>query len=1018
MSEPLLKAILRLFAVVAREDDVTHQEREQIRVFLDEHLSQSAVESYLNVFDEYIRLLPPKTGELTPELNRLNELCREVNPDLTQKQKIVIILELINIVQADGNISSREMELLYAIGSNFKISTNDIEAIRTFVLGQKASLLDHSHILIIDSSAQGNFKQSHHIQRNHLNGFMAVLYNDQADIYFIKYIGGTDVYLNGVPVKSGRIAVLAVGSMLRWEKDEPVYYGDILNKFKKFGNYPRLSFEGKNISFKFKNGKLGLREVSLSEESGNLIALMGGSGAGKSTLLHVLNGSDGPSQGQVLINGIDIHKEPSKIEGVIGFVPQDDLLIEDLTVYQNLYYAAKLCFSDKSEAEIDSLVTKVLEDLGLAETKDLKVGSPLRKTISGGQRKRLNIGLELLREPAVLFCDEPTSGLSSRDSENIIDLLKELSLKGKLVFAVIHQPSSDIFKMFDKLLILDVGGYQIYYGNPVDAIVYFKKSINLVNSDEGECHECGNVNPEQIFNIIETKVINEYGHFTNERKISAEQWNSIYKRNYKPFSVEKSAEVPHSTLNIPTRLKQAHLFSMRDIQAKIHNRQYMIINLLEAPVLAFILAFIVRYYNADDKLLSGYVFSKNLNIPAYLFMSVIVALFMGLTVSAEEIIRDRKILKREAFLHLSRSSYVLSKISILFMLSAIQTSTFVFVGNYILEIKGMFFNHWFILFTAACFANLLGLNISSAFNSAVTIYILIPLLLIPQLILSGVVVKFDKLNPAIGNTATVPVVGDLMASRWAFEAAMVTQFKDNVFEKEFYLHDKVMANADYKKIYFIPEVETRLQYCLNNMKSANPEIKDQVRQNLNLVKREVSNEMEETNHKLDAIEKLTPELFDLATFDEIMKYLETLKKLYVHRFNSVDKQREKKIFEYTNTPEKQAKFNLLRETYHNEAITELVKNLNETHRIVEQDGKLVQKIYPVYKDPDPDHPIDFDAQFYMPAKHFLNQNIDTFYFNTGVIWSMTLALAIALYFDLLRKIIDGIGNLSNPLYRK
>lgn len=1018
MSEPLLKAILRLFAVVAREDDVTHQEREQIRIFLDEHLSHGAVESYLKIFDEYSQNYPPKPPDLGSELSRLEELCREVNADLTQKQKVVIILELINIIQADGAISERESELLQAIGVNFKISATEIAAIKTFVLGQASAMLDHPQILIIDPTPSSAFTKSHHIERAHLNGFIAVLYVEQAEFYFIKYLGGSDVYLNGVPVKSGRIAVFAVGSMLRWEKDEPVYYGDILNKFKKFGKYPRLSFEGKNLSFRFKNGKLGLREVNLSEESGNLIALMGGSGAGKSTLLHVLNGSDAPFQGQVLINGIDIHKDPKRVEGVIGFVPQDDLLIEDLTVYQNLYYAAKLCFSDKSEQEVDTLVTKVLEDLGLSETKDLKVGSPLRKTISGGQRKRLNIGLELLREPAVLFCDEPTSGLSSRDSENIIDLLKELSLKGKLVFAVIHQPSSDIFKMFDKLLILDYGGYQIYYGNPVDSIVYFKKSINLVNSDEGECHECGNVNPEQIFNIIETKVINEYGHFTNERKISSEQWNTIFRKNYKPFVVEKSSEVPHSTLNIPTRLKQAHLFSMRDIQAKIHNRQYMIINLLEAPVLAFILAFIVRYYNTDDKLLSGYVFSKNPNLPAYLFMSVIVALFMGLTVSAEEIIRDRKILKREAFLHLSRSSYVLSKISILFMLSAIQTVAFVLVGNYILEIKGMFLNHWFILFTTACFANLLGLNISSAFNSAVTIYILIPLLLIPQLILSGVVVKFDKLNPTIGNTATVPLVGDLMASRWAFEAAMVSQFKDNMYENEFYIYDKVMAGSDYKKVYYIPEIETRLQYCLNNFRSNDPEIKERVQNDLDLIKREVSAELELTDHSLKELDNLSPGKFDSSTYEAVSRFLESLKKLYVNRYNSVDQQREKKIFELTNTPEKQAMFNLYRETYHNDAITELVKNLTETHRIVEQDGKLIQKIYPVYKDPDPEHPIDFDAQFYMPAKHFLNRNIDTFYFNTGVIWSMTLFLALTLYFDVLRKIIDGIGNLSNPLYKK
>ncbi|MFM8911375.1 MAG: ATP-binding cassette domain-containing protein, partial [Flammeovirgaceae bacterium] len=341
------------------------------------------------------------------------------------------------------------------------------------------------------------------------------------------------------------------------------------------------------------------------------------SGAGKSTLLHVLNGTEKPFEGRVLINGIDIHKNPEKIEGVIGFVPQDDLLIEDLTVYQNLYFAAKLCFSHLNETEIDGLVSKTLEDLGLTLTRDLKVGSPLQKTISGGQRKRLNIGLELLREPAVLFVDEPTSGLSSRDSENIIDLLKELSLKGKLVFAVIHQPSSDIFKMFDKLVILDTGGYQIYFGNPVDAVTYFKRNINLINRDEGECHACGNVNPEQIFNIIETKVINEFGDTTSERKFSPEQWNDKFKSQIKIKNVNTSNERPHSTLQIPSWFRQTRLFSLRDVLSKLSNKQYLFINLLEAPLLAFILAFIVRYYNVDDPFKSGYIFGKNLNMPAH-----------------------------------------------------------------------------------------------------------------------------------------------------------------------------------------------------------------------------------------------------------------------------------------------------------------------------------------------------------------------------------------------------------------
>jgi ABC-type multidrug transport system ATPase subunit len=239
-----------------------------------------------------------------------------------------------------------------------------------------------------------------------------------------------------------------------------------------------FTFEARNISYKFKNGKIGLHPLNLFENSGKLVGIMGGSGAGKSTLLNILNGNEKPSEGSVTINGIDYHQNKSLLRGIVGHISQDDLLIESLSVYENLFFNAKLCFSNLSDADLIEKTENLLHDIGLFEAKDLKVGNVLSKTISGGQRKRLNIALELIREPSVLFVDEPTSGLSSRDSENIMDLLKELALKGKLVFVVIHQPSSDIFKMFDKLLLLDVGGYPIYYGNPVESILYFKQIDN------------------------------------------------------------------------------------------------------------------------------------------------------------------------------------------------------------------------------------------------------------------------------------------------------------------------------------------------------------------------------------------------------------------------------------------------------------------------------------------------------------------------------------------------------------
>ena len=291
--------------------------------------------------------------------------------------------------------------------------------------------------------------------------------------------------------------------------------------------------------------------------------------------------------------------------------------------------------------------------------------------ISGGQRKRLNIALELIREPSILFVDEPTSGLSSRDSENVMDLLRELTLKGKLIYVVIHQPSSDIYKMFDNMMILDTGGYMIYYGNPVEAVMYFKRIDAQINSDQGECPTCGNVNPELIFNIVEAKVVDEFGKYTPIRKISPTKWEEHFKENIRMKTVEDISVPPPVSLNIPSRLKQFLIYTIRDFRSKISNTQYIALNMLETPLLAFILSYVIRYIADPNS--NVYIFRENENIPIYIFMALIVSLFVGLTVSAEEIFRDRKILKREAFLNLSRSSYLISKITILITISAIQS---------------------------------------------------------------------------------------------------------------------------------------------------------------------------------------------------------------------------------------------------------------------------------------------------------------------------------------------------------
>jgi len=569
-----------------------------------------------------------------------------------------------------------------------------------------------------------------------------------------------------------------------------------------------------------------------------------------------------------------------------------------------------------------------------------------------------------------MFVDEPTSGLSSRDSENIMDLLKELTLKGKLIFCVIHQPSSDIFKMFDRLVILDVGGYQIYYGNPVESVVYFKEVFKLIDSDQGSCVRCGNVNPEQVFNIIETKIVNEYGRLTNERKVTPKQWNHIFEKRLSIPKVEEHHEALKMTLHIPNRLKQAKVFITRDLLSKISNQQYMIINLLEAPLLAFLLAVIVRYFPSIS---DSYNFGMNVNIPAYIFMSVIVALFMGLTVSAEEIIKDLKILKRESFLNLSRSSYIFSKLAILFTLSGIQTFTYTLVGNYILEIHDMFIPMWLILFTSSCFANVLGLNISSSFDTVVTIYILIPILLIPQILLSGVVVKFDELNPRITSENKVPIIGDVMTSRWAFEAAMVTQFTKNKYEQMFYDFDRQMGNAEYKNIYYLPTLSTKLELINKMYESKAPEEIEEVKYTLDLLSRELGLEL---NHfgqdNFPEYEELKYGKFSDVTYEKTKEFIAVLKRVYINRYNKANNEKERLLRNNSDTPAKREYMDELKKGYQNDRIVDMVKKSNEAHRIFEKDGKLIKKIYPIYTEPEhPEHLLDYRMPFYAPVKHFL-----------------------------------------------
>ncbi len=1038
MSERILRALMQLFAIIAKVELVSEKSSEDeegevkiggggrniVELFLKQRLNQALVQEYLEVFDQYLekhqKISKRKYGEqkrTSVNSVKVLRICTDINAELTQKQKLIVLLRLIEFIKAEEEITDQEIEFVTTVAETFNIQKDEFERLYSFVFNEAETQEDSPYLLYIDNKDGHELEETKHMHSEGLVGQVRVQRIPSVNMYIFRYFGNNELYLNGQIINNRTNYVMTHGASIRSSLVQPIYYSDIINSFLSDTASEHIVFKADHISYAFPNGAIGLHDLSLTEESGKLCGIMGGSGAGKSTLLNVLNGKHTPTTGKITINGIDLHRETDQIEGVVGFISQDDLLIEELTVFQNLFYNTKLCFSDRSDPQIAKMVLELLQDLGLYEIRDLEVGSPLDKTISGGQRKRLNIALELIREPSVLFVDEPTSGLSSRDSENIMDLLKELALKGKLVFVVIHQPSSDLFKMFDKLLLLDQGGYPIYNGNPVDSIVYFKRQIDHINSEESECPTCGNVNPEQIFNIIESKVVDEFGNLTSKRKVSPEEWYEAYQEyigNEVDEKAEDPEEKPKSTFKVPDLIKQFRIFSVRDMLAKFTNKQYLGINFLEAPVLAAILSFFVKFHTMDQSGTAEYIFRENVNIPPFLFIAVIVALFLGLTVSAEEIIRDRKILERESFLNLSRGSYLFSKVGIMFIISAVQTLLFAIVGNLILEIKGMTIQYFVLLFSTACFANLLGLNISASFNSAKVIYILIPLLIIPQLLFAGVIVKFDKLHPAFSEQAEVPWIGNIMASRWAFEALSVTQFKDNDYREKVYPLNKDLRTINWHKDYWIPEMEKivgKVRKKIDDKKEG-----EDLGRDLSLLRTEL-HKMEERpriGYAPEVTDSLRKKTVNARVLSEVESYLQNLFEFYRKQFKKEQAKKEKRLKEWIEAKGSE-EFQRIKDDHTNDKLEGFVTNRQDLEKIVRHEGELIQKSDPIYRDPI--HSSFFDAHFYAPTKQLGGKLVDTFWANLMVLWGMTIILVVTLYFDALRKLIEGTEKLSD-LFRK
>ncbi len=643
--------------------------------------------------------------------------------------------------------------------------------------------------------------------------------------------------------KTGELEIL--------RSDRPIYVGEMLIKERASlsdgdtlilgeGQYLRCHFadriieeernvirqvELREIGHRFDQRDTALDGISLVARRGEMICVMGPSGCGKSTLLRTLAGQLKPKSGDIQMNGFPLYGSLDNLCPYIAYIPQEDAFDSLLKVQENLDYSVAIRCPHLPVEERRKRVDAKLVELGLNEMRHRLAGTPQQKYLSGGERKRLNAGLDMIGIADIYLFDEPTSGLSSKDSEHVLELIRSLA-RNKIVFASIHQPSMKLMQMFDKALLLDKGGKMAYFGTPQGMLEYFWQALCEESRQSGTVGKTAMpdiVTPDMVFDVLETPlrdisgdIIHEQtsdGHLIPARRFPPNFWRDRYQTHVLLRSVSQSeTRLEDSRLDslanqhrkLPKPLKHSSreesvlLATMikRSFLSKLRNRANLLTTLLEAPALALLISLVLRYSENEN-----YSFASAFHIPTYIFLSLVVSMFLGLTNSADEIIRDRPMLNRERNHNLRVGYYIIGKLLALSTFSLIQCVIYLLIGNAVLELREMFLVHLGWMFLTSVTGVCIGLLVSTLVHDIRTALNIIPLLLIPQIILGGALIKYEEMNrnldfvysirrwvekgeaggSAEASKLKVPFICHFMPLRWSYESVIISQAKLNPY---------------------------------------------------------------------------------------------------------------------------------------------------------------------------------------------------------------------------------------------
>ena len=510
------------------------------------------------------------------------------------------------------------------------------------------------------------------------------------------------------------------------------------------------------------SGRRLLEGVSLVIQPGEMAAIMGPSGAGKSTLLSVLNGQVAPAAGRIVIGGLDLHEHFDLFRGRIGYVPQDDILHADLTVWQALWYAARLRLPrDMADAEIQSRIRRVLAQLGLEGTEQTRVGDQRKRGVSGGQRKRVNLAMELLTDPPILVLDEPTSGLSSTDTMSVIELLRSLADAGKTILVTIHQPSLQAYEKFDAVVVIarDASTRQVgrlaWFGRAwPDAVNFFEPPAP------------GAPPPTTADGLLRGLATRPVADWVRQWEQSVAK--SIWVDGRAGTHAARAGAAPRPTPRPVERLSQFFTLVKRGLAVKAADRWNTAVVFLQAPLVGLLIAAVFSKVLRSAPTGDSWPHA-GVSMATMMFVTALAAIWFGCSATAREIVAEWPIYRRERMVGLSILSYLGSKTAVLLGIAAVQATLLLGIVAWACGVQSPWWHLAVVLYAAGLAGGALGLFVSATLRTTEAATAILPVLLMPMIVLGGVLVPLSDL-PQL----TQPLAA-AMPSRWAFEGMVVPE---------------------------------------------------------------------------------------------------------------------------------------------------------------------------------------------------------------------------------------------------